>query len=234
MEINTLYGEPTETAIVNYAIKKNKDKDSLYILMPRISEIPFDSTRKMMTTIHKIGNKYRIITKGAPDVIIEKCSNMMNEQEIKDMKNSNLKMAQKALRVIAVGYKDLDSLPSKIDTDTIEKDLIFVGLIGMIDPPREGVKEAVETCRKAGIKTVMITGDHIETAKAIATKIEIFKTGDKAISGKDLDKMPQSELERNINKYSVFARVTPEHKVRIVKAWQKTGAVVAMTGDRCK
>ena len=159
---------------------------------------------------------------------------MMNEQEIKDMKNSNLKMAQKALRVIAVGYKDLDSLPSKIDTDTIEKDLIFVGLIGMIDPPREGVKEAVETCRKAGIKTVMITGDHIETAKAIATKIEIFKTGDKAISGKDLDKMPQSELERNINQYSVFARVTPEHKVRIVKAWQKTGAVVAMTGDRCK
>ncbi len=234
MEINTLYGEPTETAIVNYAIKKNKDKDSLYILMPRISEIPFDSTRKMMTTIHKIGNKYRIITKGAPDVIIEKCSNMMNEQEVKDMKNSNLKMAQKALRVIAVGYKDLDSLPSKIDTDTIEKDLIFVGLIGMIDPPREGVKEAVETCRKAGIKTVMITGDHIETAKAIATKIEIFKTGDKAISGKDLDKMPQSELERNINQYSVFARVTPEHKVRIVKAWQKTGAVVAMTGDRCK
>ena len=234
MEINTLYGEPTETAIVNYAIKKNKDKDSLYILMPRISEIPFDSTRKMMTTIHKIGNKYRIITKGAPDVIIEKCSNMMNEQEIKDMKNSNLKMAQKALRVIAVGYKDLDSLPSKIDTDTIEKDLIFVGLIGMIDPPREGVKEAVETCRKAGIKTVMITGDHIETAKAIATKIEIFKTGDKAISGKDLDKMPQSELERNINQYSVFARVTPDPPVRIVKAWQKTGAVVAMTGDRCK
>ena len=114
---------------------------------------------------------------------------MMNEQEVKDMRNSNLKMAQKALRVIAVGYKDLDSLPSKIDTDTIEKDLIFVGLIGMIDPPREGVKEAVETCRKAGIKTVMITGDHIETAKAIATKIEIFKTGDKAISGKDLDKM---------------------------------------------
>ena len=234
MEINTLYGEPTETAIVNYAIKKNKDKDSLYILMPRISEIPFDSTRKMMTTIHKIGNKYRIITKGAPDVIIEKCSNMMNEQEVKDMKNSNLKMAQKALRVIAVGYKDLDSLPSKIDTDTIEKDLIFVGLIGMIDPPREGVKEAVETCRKAGIKTVMITGDHIETAKAIATKIEIFKTGDKAISGKDLDKMPQSELERNINQYADIARVTPEHKVRIVKAWQKTGAVVAMTGDRCK
>ena len=227
-------GEATEVAISNAAMEAGVSKSFLYDEMKRINDIPFDSKRKMMTTIHKYGNKYRIITKGAPDVIIEKCSNMMNEQEIKDMKNSNLKMAQKALRVIAVGYKDLDSLPSKIDTDTIEKDLIFVGLIGMIDPPREGVKEAVETCRKAGIKTVMITGDHIETAKAIATKIEIFKTGDKAISGKDLDKMPQSELERNINQYSVFARVTPEHKVRIVKAWQKTGAVVAMTGDRCK
>ena len=140
-------------------------------------------------------------------------------------------MAEKALRVIAVGYKDLDFLPQKIDTNTIESNLIFVGLIGMIDPPREGVKEAVKTCKKAGIKTVMITGDHIATAKAIAKDLNILKAKDKAITGQELDKIPQKELQKNIADYAVFARVTPEHKVRIVKAWQSTGAVVAMTGD---
>ena len=140
-------------------------------------------------------------------------------------------MAGKALRVIAVGYKDLDFLPQKIDSNTIENNLIFVGLIGMIDPPREGVKEAVKTCKKAGIKTVMITGDHIATAKAIAKELNILGTNDKAITGQELDKIPQKELEKSVSEYSVFARVTPEHKVRIVKAWQKTGAVVAMTGD---
>ena len=140
-------------------------------------------------------------------------------------------MANKALRVIAVSFLDVDILPEKIDSETIEKDLVFVGLIGMIDPPREGVKEAVRDCRNAGIKTVMITGDHIYTAKAIAKELDILKAGDKAITGAELDKMTQTQLERDIKSYSVFARVTPEHKVRIVKAWQKTGAVVAMTGD---
>ena len=140
-------------------------------------------------------------------------------------------MAKKALRVIAVAYKDINSLPKVINTQSIEKELNFVGLIGMIDPPREGVKEAVKTCKKAGIKTVMITGDHIATATAIAKELNILGADDKAITGQELDNIPQSKLEKEIKNYSVFARVTPEHKVRIVKAWQKTGAVVAMTGD---
>ncbi len=234
LEVN---GEPTEVALVNKALENGKDKRDLYYQMPRINEIPFDSNRKMMTTIHKIGNKYRIITKGAPDVLLEKCkkqisNNMQNDIiERSYIQRLNLKMAEKALRVIAVGYRDIDFLPSKIDTNTIENDLIFVGLIGMIDPPREGVKEAVKTCKHAGIKTVMITGDHIATAKAIAKELNILGPSDKAITGKELDEIPQSKLEKEIKDYSVFARVTPEHKVRIVKAWQKTGAVVAMTGD---
>ena len=231
-------GEPTEIALVNNGLENGKNKNELYMAMPRINEIPFDSNRKMMTTIHRIGNKYRVITKGAPDVLLERCQKQINggfgqtsmlEKTI--IQRENEKMAQKALRVIAVGYKDLDFLPQKIDSNTIERNLIFVGLIGMIDPPREGVKEAVRTCKMAGIKTVMITGDHIATAKAIAKELNILSGNDKAITGQELDKISQKELEKNIADYSVFARVTPEHKVRIVKAWQKTGAVVAMTGD---
>ena len=142
-------------------------------------------------------------------------------------------MAEDALRVIAIAYKDVEKLPREINSETIENELTFVGLIGMIDPPREGVKEAVKTCRKAGIKTVMITGDHLQTAKAIAKELGILRKGDLAINGETLEKMSQQELERNIMRYSVFARVSPEHKVRIVKAFQSTGAVVAMTGDGC-
>ena len=231
-------GEPTEVALVNQGLTNGKDKNELYRAMPRVNEIPFDSNRKMMTTIHKIGNKYRIITKGAPDVLLEKCQKQIGGGigqtsiiEKSKIQIENEKMAQKALRVIAVGYKDLDFLPQKIDTNTIENNLIFVGLIGMIDPPREGVKEAVRTCKRAGIKTVMITGDHIATAKAIAKELSILGSNDKAITGQELDRIAQKELEKNISDYSVFARVTPEHKVRIVQAWQKTGAVVAMTGD---
>ena len=220
-------GEATEIAIVNYGISKGKLKNELYNKMPRISEIPFDSNRKMMTTIHRLETGYRVITKGAPDVLLKKCINI-NEEKIQE---DNLKMANKALRVIAVGYKDIKNLPAEINTNTIENNLNFVGLIGMIDPPREGVKEAVKTCKHAGIKTVMITGDHIATAKAIARELEILGPSDKAITGKELDSIPQEKLENEIRNYSVFARVNPEHKVRIVKAWQKTGAVVAMTGD---
>ena len=142
-------------------------------------------------------------------------------------------MARKALRVIAVAYKDIDFLPNKIDTN-IENNLTFCGLIGMIDPPREGVKEAIAECRRAGIKTVMITGDHILTAKTIGEELGILKPGDIAITGQELDKITDKELERNIMKYSVFARVSPEHKVRIVKAFRSNGNVVAMTGDRRK
>ena len=226
-------GEPTEAALVNYALETGKNKNMLYQEMPRINEIPFDSNRKMMTTIHKVGNKYRIITKGAPDVLLERCSkeignNMFSKIRIQ---NQNLEMAKRALRVIAVAYKDIDVLPNRIDTWAIENDLTFVGLLGMIDPPREGVKEAVRTCKKAGIKTVMITGDHIATATAIAKELNVLGKYDKAMTGQELEKMSQKQLEENIKEYSVFARVTPEHKVRIVKAWQKRGAVVAMTGD---
>ena len=231
-------GEPTEVAITNFAIKNNLRKSELYEKMPRINDIPFDSTRKMMTTIHKMGKKYRIITKGAPDVLIKKCTKCYNNGSIssiyskeESIKYQNNEMSEKALRVIAVAYRDADNLPVNITADAIENDLIFVGLIGMIDPPREGVKEAVATCRKAGIKTVMITGDHITTAKAIAREIGILRPNDLAITGSELDSINQKTLEKDIMKYSVFARVSPEHKVRIVKAFRSTGAVVAMTGD---
>lgn len=238
-------GEPTEKAIVEEGVNIGCLKNEIEMIMPRINEVPFDSNRKMMTTIHRIGNKYRIITKGAPDVLLQRCTKeildineMNNNYDIKvqalgnsRIQSDNRQMAQKALRVIAVAYKDLDSLPSKIDSSSIENNLTFVGLVGMIDPPREGVKEAVSTCKNAGIKTVMITGDHLETAKAIAKDLGILGLKDKAITGQDLDKMPQEQLEKNIKDYSVFARVTPEHKVRIVKAWQRNGSVVAMTGD---
>ena len=231
-------GEPTEVAITNSALELGLDKNILYNNMQRINDIPFDSSRKMMTTIHKFGNKYRIITKGAPDILINKCTRYYENGEVvpiyskkDDIKEQNNIMAEKALRVIAVCYKDVEKLPNTIDSETIENNLIFVGLIGMIDPPREGVKEAVRTCRKAGIKTVMITGDHLQTAKAIAKDLGILRKNDLAIDGSRLENMSQEQLEKNIKKYSVFARVSPEHKVRIVKAFRSTGAVVAMTGD---
>lgn len=228
-------GEATEVAISNAAMEEGVSKSFLYDEMKRINDIPFDSKRKMMTTIHKYGNEYRIITKGAPDVLLKRCSNCYSGGQIvpifskkDDINEQNNQMAEKALRVIAVAYKDVEKLPEMQD---VEKDLIFCGLIGMIDPPREGVKEAVRTCRRAGIKTVMITGDHLQTAKAIAKELGILKRGDLAIDGETLERMSQHELEQNIMDYSVFARVSPEHKVRIVKAFQSTGAVVAMTGD---
>ena len=228
-------GEATEVAISNAAMEAGVSKSFLYDEMKRINDIPFDSKRKMMTTIHKYGNGYRIITKGAPDVLLKRCSNCYSGGQIvpifskkDDINEQNNQMAEKALRVIAVAYKDVEKLP---EMQEMEKDLIFCGLIGMIDPPREGVKEAVRTCRRAGIKTVMITGDHLQTAKAIAKELGILKRGDLAIDGETLERMSQHELEQNIMDYSVFARVSPEHKVRIVKAFQSTGAVVAMTGD---
>ena len=238
-------GEPTEKAIVEECINIGTLKNELEMLMPRVNEVPFDSNRKMMTTIHRIGNKYRVITKGAPDVLLKKCTKEVLEVnggqglynvrvqtlQTSKIQSDNRQMAQKALRVIAVAYKDIDFLPSKIDSASLEHNLTFVGLRGMIDPPREGVKDAVKTCKNAGIKTVMITGDHLETAKAIAKDLGILGLKDKAITGQELDKMTQNQLEKNIKEYSVFARVTPEHKVRIVKAWQRNGAVVAMTGD---
>ncbi len=232
-------GEPTEVAIVSAGSSIGKNKVDLYKEYARINEIPFDSERKMMTTIHKIGNKYRIITKGAPDVLLKRCTKYvdgdkiypLNSQNISKLEKENNNMANDALRVLAVSYVDVEELPKTIDSNTIENNLILVGLIGMIDPPREGVKEAVATCKKAGIKTVMITGDHIVTATAIAKEIGILKKNDLAITGEQLDKLPEEKLDKDIMRYSVFARVSPEHKVRIVKSFRKSGAVVAMTGD---
>lgn len=228
-------GEPTEVAIVKEAINENKNK-----VLPRIYEIPFDSNRKLMTVVNELENgKYRIITKGAPEILLNICENYeennninkISDRFLSNIKSKNEKMAQNALRVLGVAYLDVDIMPKEITSDFIERGLTFIGLIGMIDPPRKGVKEAVLACRRAGIKTVMITGDHISTAKAIAKDLEILKGRELAITGQELDKIPDSKLEKEIMSYSVFARVTPEHKVRIVKAFQQTGAVVAMTGD---
>lgn len=231
-------GEPTEVALTTAAVNEKLYKEILYSNMPRINEISFDSKRKLMTTIHKIGSKYRIITKGAPDVLLKRCTRYYDDgniqtiySKISSIENQNNEMAEKALRVIAVSYKDVDKLPENINSESIENDLIFVGLIGMIDPPREGVKKAIKTCKRAGIKTVMITGDHLKTATAIAKELGILNRGDMSIDGASLEKMTQTELEDNIMRYSVFARVSPEHKVRIVKAFKAKGKIVAMTGD---
>lgn len=234
-------GEATEKAIVEAALKQGINKDELYEKMQRINEISFDSKRKLMSTIHKTDDKFRIITKGAPDILLNRCSKILidgrvqalDEYDKKRIIKENESMANNALRVIAVAYLDFNTLPLNVN-ENMENNLIFVGLIGMIDPPRTGVKKAVATCKKAGIKTVMITGDHIITAKAIAKELGILTLGDKTITGEELEKLPQEKLERDIMNYSVFARVSPEHKVRIVKAFKAKGNVVAMTGDRSK
>lgn len=216
--------DPTERALIVASEKIGKNKAKLDKEFTRISEIPFDSNRKLMTTVHKIGNKYRIITKGAPDILLENCIISM-ETKASIIRQNNL-MAEKALRVIAVAYSDVTVVPKNP-----EQNLVFAGLIGMIDPPRPEVKEAVKICKNAGIKPVMITGDHVATAVAIASEIGIMSGNDKAMTGAELSKMSEELLQKNIFNYSVFARVTPEHKVRIVKAFQSRGAVVAMTGD---
>ena len=233
-----LTGDPTETALVDMAFKLDFDP-SVYDRMPRIQEIPFDSDRKLMTTVNKVNGKYIVYTKGGMDELIGICNSYIlngeirnNIEKYKDMiTKNNEQMAKEALRVLACAYKEIDHKPTKEDMENIEKDLIFVGMVGMIDPPREEAKIAVEKCKTAGIKTVMITGDHKITATAIAKKLGILENEDEAITGADLEKMTDEELEKNVRKYSVYARVSPEHKVRIVKAWQKNGEIVAMTGD---
>lgn len=212
-------GDPTETAIVQAALEQNALSDSK---VTRVMEIPFSSERKMMTVVLRLsGGKYRVITKGAPDILFKHCTGGAPRQ--------NEEMASHALRVIGVAYRDMDSLPQK-EAD-IEKKLIFVGLIGMIDPPRPQVKSAVALCRKAGIRPIMITGDHVATAAAIARQLGMMEGNSRAVTGAELDEMSQKDLERTIYDYAVFARVSPEHKVRIVRAFQARGEVVAMTGD---
>lgn len=215
-----VHGDPTEAALVHATPVSKTELDALY---PRVLEIPFSSERKMMTTVHKIGNgKYRVVSKGAPDILMAHCTSRSAAAQ-------NEAMARRALRVLGVAYKDLPSLPT--DRASLEKDLIFCGLIGMMDPPRPEAKEAVALCRKAGIRPIMITGDHAATAAAIAKELGILTPGTSVMTGEELNRIPQQELTRDIYQYAVFARVSPEHKVRIVQAFQARGEVVAMTGD---
>ncbi|MHC5954677.1 calcium-translocating P-type ATPase, PMCA-type [Enterococcus gallinarum] len=222
-------GDPTETAFVSKAYEEKLDKNELEANMPRVAEIPFDSERKLMSTIHKTEQGYRVMVKGAPDVLLNRCR--IDEAETQKIAAKNADMASNALRVLGVAYKDITEVPEELTSEDIENHLTFVGLVGMIDPPRQEVKEAVAQCYEAGIRPVMITGDHKLTAVAIAKELNIFRSGDLAMTGSELDMMPQEILEEEVEKYSVYARVSPEHKMRIVKAWQAKGMVVAMTGD---
>ena len=234
----TLTGDPTETALVDMAFKLKFDK-SVYEKMPRLQEIPFDSDRKLMTTVNEINGKYIVFTKGGVDELLNRCNSYLENGDIKNnlenyipvIKKHNEDMAKEALRVLVCGYKELDHKPEDKDIETLEENLTFIGMVGMIDPPREEAKKAVEKCKTAGIKTVMITGDHKITATAIAKKLGILENEDEAITGHELEKMSDEDLEKNVRHYSVYARVSPEHKVRIVKACQKNGEIVAMTGD---
>ena len=234
----TLTGDPTETALVDMSFNLDFEP-SILEEFPRVKELPFDSERKLMTTVHKVGDKYAVYTKGGVDELLAKCNRYIINGETKqnlleyrkEIEKQNGEMAKDALRVLAMAYKELDHEPTDEEMHTIESDLTYVGMVGMIDPPREEVKEAVEKCKTAGIKTVMITGDHKITAIAIAKALGILENEDEAITGAELEEMSDEELIKNIRKYSVYARVSPEHKVRIVKAWQANGEIVAMTGD---
>ena len=234
----TLTGDPTETALVDMAFKLDFDP-SIYDRTPRIQEVPFDSDRKLMTTVNEVYGKYIVYTKGGVDELLERCKNYLLNGEIKQdlekyaetIRKHNEDMAKEALRVLACAYKEIDHKPTENEMKDIENELTFIGMVGMIDPPREEAKKAVEKCKTAGIKTVMITGDHKITATAIAKKLGILENENEAITGLELEKMTDEELEKNVRQYSVYARVSPEHKVRIVKAWQKNGEIVAMTGD---
>lgn len=227
-----ILGEPTEKALLDAYLDLKLSKNDLDKKYKRVEEFPFDSKRKLMTTIHKISEgKFRVVTKGAPDVLL----NIANRSENSSLnfkinfRKQNDMMAKNAMRVLAVAYKDVNEIPKSLKE--AESNLTICGLVGMIDTPRAEAKLAVADCKKAGIKPVMITGDHIITAKAIAKELGIYKSGDLAATGEDLNSMDDNALIKNIFKYSVFARVSPEHKVRIVKAFKKKGAIVAMTGD---
>ncbi len=232
-------GEPTECALVNYANKISLNKNELKEKYPRVAEAPFDSMRKMMSTVHSRENGFIQYTKGAPDEILMRCTHIMTSDGIReitdadkaDISAQNKDMADSALRVLAGAFREYDNLPENTEPEQLEKDLVFAGLYGMIDPVRPEVKAAVDKCRDAGIAAVMITGDHIDTAVAIAKELGILTDPSQAIMGQALDFMSDEELDSKIESLRVYARVQPEHKVRIVSAWQRRGKVTAMTGD---
>lgn len=239
---NSLLGDPTETAMVQYGLDKNYDVREELVNIPRIAEVPFDSTRKLMTTIHQLEDgKYLVATKGAPDMLLDRVTKIEKHGEVSafteddrtTLMKLNKEMATQALRVLAMAYKVIDTLPEIVDTDSIEHDLIFAGLVGMIDPERKEAAAAIKVAQSAGIRTIMITGDHRDTAQAIAKRLGILRPDqeDGVLTGGELNDISDEELERTVETYSVYARVSPEHKVRIVKAWQKNGKVVSMTGD---
>ncbi len=220
-------GDPTETSIVLAAHKNGMEKEDLNSKFPRLAEIPFDSDRKLMTTVNKIDGKLICIVKGAFDVMASRCIS----GDLEKAKEITESMSENALRVLAVGYKEIEEVPQNPTSEELENGLTFMGLVGMIDPPRPEAKAAVEVCKKAGIKPIMITGDHVVTASAIARELGILEDGDIAITGSELDAMTDKELDSVVEKISVYARVSPENKIRIVKAWQRRGQVVSMTGD---
>ena len=220
-------GDPTETAIIVAAHKNGMEQGDLGEKYPRLAEIPFDSDRKLMTTVNRIDGKIVVIVKGAFDVMAKRCIS----GDLDAAKQMTESMSRDALRVLAIAYKEIDALPEQITSEELENGLHFMGLVGMIDPPRPEAKQAVALCRRAGIKPVMITGDHVVTASAIAKELGILLDTDKAITGAELDAMSDEELDKQVENIAVYARVSPENKIRIVKAWQRKGQVVSMTGD---
>ena len=232
-------GEPDEVALINYAKTLSLPKSELVAKHPRIGEVPFDSGRKMMSTVHENSGAFIQFTKGAPDEILKKCSHIdingevfaMNDEHREKIAGENTRMGNKALRVFAVAYKKYTSAPTTFDSESLEYDMTFIGLTGMIDPVRPEVKDAIVECRSAGITPIMITGDHINTAKAIARELGILNDDSQAMMGADIDKYSDEEFEKIVENIFVYARVQPEHKTRIVNAWKKKGYVTAMTGD---
>lgn len=234
-----LVGEPTEMALVAYSMSLGMNKNELLKSAPRVGEAPFDSNRKMMSTIHKTADGILQFTKGAPDEILKHCTRIFKNGEVSPLTDAdrdavlkkNKEFADRALRVLACGYKQLSCVPEDQSPDNIENELVFCGLVGMIDPVRPEVKAAIEECRGAGIRPIMITGDHKDTAVAIALELGIIKDKSEAITGAELDDIPDEDFKEKVTQYSVYARVQPEHKVRIVNAWKSRGMITAMTGD---
>lgn len=237
---HTVTGDPTETAFLDLGLRCHLNANDLNKQYIRVAEIPFDSERKMMSTINDYGNgEYIVATKGGVDEVIARCTHRLvkgkavplTESDIIDIRKSNDFLAANALRVLGMAYKMINEYPEKPTSEELENGLVFVGMAGMIDPPREEVKEAVRLCKSAGIKPVMITGDHLITARAIALELGILQEGDNAIAGADVERMTDEELRKQVDSISVYARTSPEHKVRIIKAFQTNGEIVAMTGD---